>query len=414
MTDGFVTRVGVGLSIGSLGLALGMASGGCGGDGGNTVGSSGSTSGSSSSGSSTSGTSSGSSPGSGTSSGSNPGSGTSSGSNPGSGTSSGSNPGSGVATSGGDGGSTSGSSGEGGPGTAETAGTKITFPVGWPVATAVAAAGTGNIVIWFLDTHTVAADGSYTGVTKTCRSTLPDLTLNSLAALVVCPSGQSTCKVQIQLTDAMYDAVSRTFPISGVEGAPGGMMTEAKNLGGLGLVAGGKYLSSASPAAWPADCPTSATTCNSVGSFAMADLVNDDPTFDMHLGIAATPLNGMGYVLPPTGTGNGAMNAADKVYVAVRQEIELTGTRSTDGKTATGTAKLTLFDNHVVGCHTMAGNDCTSAQAAFVDAARTKYTTQAAYMMSSPPAISASNPIMGTYTTTQLMSGATCADVRSL
>src|SRR5882672_7829098 len=280
MTDGFVTRVGVGLSIGSLGLALGMASGGCGSGGGNTV-SSGSTSGSSSSGGPTSGTS----------SGSNPGSGTSSGSNPGSGTSSGSNPGSGAATSGGDGGgSGSGSTGEGGSGTAETAGTKITFPVGWPVATGVAAAGTGNIVIWFLDTHTVAADGSYTGVTKTCRSTLPDLTLNSLGALVVCPSGQSTCKVQIQLTDAMYDAVSRTFPISGVEGAPGGMMTEAKNLGGLGLAAGGKYLNAASPAAWPADCSSSATTCNSVGSFAMADLVNDDPTFDMHLGIAATPL----------------------------------------------------------------------------------------------------------------------------
>jgi hypothetical protein len=217
-------------------------------------------------------------------------------------------------------------------------------------------------------------------------------------------------KVQIAITDATFNAITRTFNIGGTQGAPGGMITQSPSLGGLGLATGSQYLMLPTPTVWPPDCAMSATTCNSVGSFTTADLQDDD--HDTSQGITATPQMGNGYVLPPTSTSL-PLTQADKVYIVLRQELDLSGTRSADGKTSSGTAKLSLFDNHVVGCHISGGSDCTSTQASFLDAARTKYTTQANIMQSSPPPISPTNSVSGTFTMQQINNGDSCDAVRA-
>jgi hypothetical protein len=257
----------------------------------------------------------------------------------------------------------------------------------------------GNIQIWFLGIQNLGSDGmSYTGTTRTCRTILPDDTLTMAAQLIT-----NGMKIQIAITDATFDAIPRTFAISGTQGPPGGMYTEQPQLGGLGLVNGSNYLNLMMAMAWPPDCAMGGSTCNSVGPFMMSDLVDDD--MDMNQGITATPSSMSPYVLPPTALIGG--NSADKVYIVLRQELQLTGMRSMDGKTNTGTAVLTLFDNHVVGCHTTVPANCSSDEASFVDQNRTKYTAQG---QTNP--ISSSMPVMGTFTSQQISNGATCADVR--
>jgi hypothetical protein len=216
-------------------------------------------------------------------------------------------------------------------------------------------------------------------------------------------------KIQIAITDSTFDAITRTFPISGIQGPPGGSYSEQPQLGGLGLVNGSGYLNLMMATAWPADCAMMGTTCNSVGSFMMADLQDDDG--DGNPGITATPNGTSPYVLPPTALVGG--NSSDKVYIVLRQELQLSGTRSMDGKTTTGMATLTLFDNHVVGCHTTVPANCTSDEASFVDQNRTKYTTQANYMMNNPPPISSTDSVTGMFTSQQISNGASCSDVRN-
>jgi hypothetical protein len=259
--------------------------------------------------------------------------------------------------------------------------------------------GTGNINIWFLEVHNLQADGkTYTGTTRSCKTTLPDVTLSALAMLVI----TNGTKIQIAITDQTFDAITRTFASAGMEGAPGGMVTQSPTLGGLGLVDGSPYVTLPTPKAWPADC--SGAMCNSAGSFMVADLQDDD--HDSSQGITATPQTGNGYVSPPADIGNSAQ--VDKVYIALRQELEVvSGMRSADGKSASGTVKLSLFDNHVVGCHISGGADCNSTQAGFVDTNRTKYTT------ASNSTISPSNSVMGTFSSQQLTNGAKCSDVRT-
>jgi hypothetical protein len=263
----------------------------------------------------------------------------------------------------------------------------------------------GNIVILFLAIQNLQSDGmTYTGTTRSCGTTLPDLTLSAAAQIVT-----MGMKVSILIPDSTFDAIPRTFNINGTQGAPGGSYAEAANIGGLGLVAGSMYLDPANPMAWPPDCASGGTTCNSTGSFMASDLVDDDA--DGNPGVTATPSSMSPYVLPPTSL-LGTTSPADKVYIVLRQMLQLTGTRSMDGNSATGTAVLSLFDNHVVGCHTMANANCTSDEAAFVDQNRTKYTTQSQYMSSNPNPISQTNQVMGTFSNVKIANGSSCAAVR--
>ena len=125
-----------------------------------------------------------------------------------------------------------------------------------------------------------------------------------------------------------------------------------------------------------------------------------DSDGDGNPGITATPLSGNGNVLPPTAIGIGGSAAtADKVYLATRTQVALSGTW-TSCSDLSGSATVSNFDNHVVGCHIKGGSACTTGaantQADFIDQNRTVYA-----------------PTSATFVATVLPSTGTCADALS-
>jgi hypothetical protein len=379
----------VGVLSGCVGLlALAVWGGACGGSSDSQVTQPVASSGGSGAGSGGSSGSSGSA-GSGGSSGSNGASG--SGGSSGAGTSGGSS-GSGSSTSGSGGssggssstsGGSPGSSGSGGcqPASSLTLAANITIAVTWPGTTA-GNSGSGDVHLWLLSKF--AANGNdFTGTNQTCALSLPDLALNALGS-VAAGGG----KVQIQIPASVWAKPSMpTFPATGSVGGwdLGASITinQVLALVGLSLPAGTDPLGFA----WPA----------SSWSFPSGTTFPDHDG-DMNPGITASPLSGGGYVLPPTAVGLiGSAPAADEVYIASRTTIALSGqwTSCTD---QSGTATVSQFDNHVVGCHIKGGSTCTTnaanTQADFLDQNRTVYTPGAA-----------------TFVGKTLPDTATCADV---
>jgi hypothetical protein len=113
-------------------------------------------------------------------------------------------------------------------------------------------------------------------------------------------------------------------------------------------------------------------------------------------GFTAIPRQGGGFVAPPTGLGLlGSAPSADKVYLASRTIVSLGG-KLTSCTEQAGTATITFFDSHVVGCHVKGGGECTPAQVDFIDQSRTDYKVST-----------------GVFTSKQVAETATCADVRA-
>jgi hypothetical protein len=376
-----------GMCLGGLGFVAALTSGACGGgsstqtvpEGGSGSGGSGSsssgdmsTSGSSLSGTSTSGTST-----SGTST-----SGTST-----SGTST-----SGTSTSGT---STSGTSTDGGgcPATATTA-VHVKLAVTWPTTT-LTNGGSGNVDLWFrsvvtLTGNMLAADN------KACGVTLPDVMTAMLAG---------SEKIQLKFPDAMWDnAAMPTYHATGTQTGMGAgamqMWTASVTL--LGLKATGSYAMAS--ATWPAPPPANSGT---FPQFTASDLHDDDG--DGSPGITLTPNGASPYSWPPTSL-DYAHTQADKIFVVTRTTIALTGMLDSCVGGA-GTATVSQFENHVVGCHdatgmssagnALSGTNCTTTSGVtngpgLVDVNRTIYA-----------------PGMATYKGVQVPDGSTCAAVRS-
>jgi hypothetical protein len=338
-----------------------------------------------------------------------------------SGSSSGNPSGSSSGSSDGGGGSSSGVVPDGGcPEQANVVlGVHIMFPVTWPASTA-SATGTGNAEIWLLtnETATGAGDLVFTGQTLSCGTTLPDIDLNALGAAAVCaPTLTCPSKVQIQILPATFDKITRMFPTNGSQTSwnPGGTLMTAPALGLLGLSATGTYQTPST--AWPAYCASNCTgvtcaagTCSGTmgGSFAGAAITDDDG--DGFPGITANPLSNSTYTLPPTTVSLFSVPPlADQVYIVSRNQLSISGMRKTDCNQGTGTATITLFDNHVVGCHIASpAAACTSAQVSFLDQNRTIYGPNANNVASQ------SMPIMGTATIKQLPAGSKCSDARMI
>jgi hypothetical protein len=167
--------------------------------------------------------------------------------------------------------------------------------------------------------------------------------------------------------------------------------------------------------AWPAGyCQTNCTGSGMDGLFASTDVSDDDG--DSNPGITADPksdpCSGGGactYTYPPTTVSLFSIPPlADKVFIASRNELQISGTRMNSCTQGTGTVKVTLFDNHVIGCHIHnPAAACTSAAVSFLDQNRTIYGPTASSVASS------SNPITGTAKVAQMAQGATCAQVRA-
>jgi hypothetical protein len=288
---------------------------------------------------------------------------------------------------------------------------KISFPVSW-AGNIAATGGSGTVNIWLLTKFTGTT--TLTGTSQSCGTTLPDLTLTNLGSIGA-GAGGNTAKVQIQILNSTWDKISRTFPVTGTQSGfqIGDSQDTNPAVGLIGLSQTSTYVTDTTT--WPAYCATGKCVGTSTeGSFAKTDVTDDDG--DSFPGITASPLNSNGYVYPPTNTTCGA--PADQVYIVSRNEIAITGMHTTDCTHGTGTAKITLFDNHVVGCHTAAytcpltGSSpaavCADGEVQFLDQNRTVY----GYDQTAGDTASPSHPIMGTATVVQLTASAKCSDVR--
>ena len=89
------------------------------------------------------------------------------------------------------------------------------------------------------------------------------------------------------------------------------------------------------------------------------------------------------------------MSRADQVYIATRQVTSASLARTACDQ-ASGTATFAHFNNHVVGCHVMGGDDCQPTEVNFIDQNRTIYEITSA-----------------TARTKIVAETATCADVRA-
>jgi hypothetical protein len=138
---------------------------------------------------------------------------------------------------------------------------------------------------------------------------------------------------------------------------------------------------------------------NSSFAFPSGTTFPDDDN-DGNPGITATPLEGNGYVDPPTGVGiSGSYPEANLIYLALRTDLALSGAW-TSCSDLSGNATVTQLDDHVIGCHISGGSNCTAnaanTQADFVDQNRAVYV-----------------PGSSTFTAKVLPTGAACSDVLS-
>jgi len=160
--------------------------------------------------------------------------------------------------------------------------------------------------------------------------------------------------------------------------------------------------------AWPPACSTGCAGGSNAGAFPSGDTKDDDGAGKP--GFTANPATDSTYTYPPTTiTLFSVPPLADEVYLASRNEIAISAVRKTDCTHATGTAKVTLFDNHVIGCHIHdPAGPCSDAAVSFLDQNRTLYGPDPNNRASK------STPITGTATLVELPSTATCADVRAI
>jgi hypothetical protein len=263
--------------------------------------------------------------------------------------------GSGGTTGGGTGGqasATGGSTGAGGTtGTGGTAGgcsalatfsqaEHIVMNVTWP-NTLGTSGGTGQVHVWAKTTFT-ASGNNLMATSQACGSVLPPTGLNAIAG------GGS---VLVQIPDATWDLPSMPrfqFPATQT-GWDSGSTISYTSTALIGLT-----LTDPANAAWPGTITTAV-----------------DADGDTMPGYTAAPATTAGHVLLPTSL-NTASNRADRVYLATRNVFMVTATRNACDH-ASGPITVAHFDSHVVGCHVSGGNDCTTAQANFVDQNRTIY-----------------------------------------
>jgi hypothetical protein len=230
-------------------------------------------------------------------------------------------------------------------------------------------AGTGQYHLWAL--AKMAANGTaLTGTIQLCGFTLPDLTLTPLVGGGI---------VRVEIPQTVWDAPSAPtlFPTTGTLDSwnTGSTLTTAPTIALVGLTMPNPQ------AAWPT-------------SYTMVTPVDFDG--DGSPGLTGTPKVGPGYVQTPVSLPIlGAGAKADKLFLASRTGLALTG-KLTSCTEQSGTAAITFFDSHVLGCHVSGGDACTPAQIDFVDSNRTKYT-----MMS------------GTFTSKFVADAANCADARA-
>lgn len=242
--------------------------------------------------------------------------------------------------------------------------------VTWPGTTA-GEKGSGKIGIWSRASFTAKGDDLEVGL-HACGSLLPETKLTVAGQFAT--GGQ---KVLIEVPEEVWDAPS--IPITMGTGKQSGFAVGSDVEFSYVSVLGATL---ADPmAAWPESG---------------ADMTAVDVEGDGSKGYTAAPRDGGGFVLPPTAVGlAGSAPSADKVYLVSRQAMNLKGKR-TACDAHSGTAEVTAFDNHVVGCHIKGAAECSANQSDFVDENRMRYMVTSA-----------------TYEAKTVANDASCADIRA-
>jgi hypothetical protein len=127
---------------------------------------------------------------------------------------------------------------------------------------------------------------------------------------------------------------------------------------------------------------------------AASSIMGLDQDGDGRPGITAIPRNGDGFSPPPTSLAQ--TQRADQLDLVIRNVMTLTATVDGCPDSYNGSASVKFFDNHVIGCHVMGGNECSAAEAQFVDEQRSVFV-----------------PGSATFTAKIVPDGASCADVRT-
>jgi hypothetical protein len=250
------------------------------------------------------------------------------------------------------------------PQTHEVLGAKVSLDANWPatpgtVGCAAADGCKGSLNVWLLSRFDIAGHTA-NGTTTTCGNQTPTITLTSLGAQSEGVQ-TGTATVSIQFPSSVWDAVAMNAskPPIAATGVLGGWNVGSSfkvnpTVAFFGLK-GSSPLTSAS-ATWPP----------SESAIPATDISDDDN--DGHPGITATPSSMEGNSLPATALSTSPPYApqADKLYVVLRTELSLYGL-ATGCKDISGTARVALFNDHVIGCHVQGGDDCTQAQWDFVD-----------------------------------------------
>ncbi len=251
-----------------------------------------------------------------------------------------------------------------------TAGTHIVANVSWSATTGVIA-GEGELHIWTRSVMTF--DGNdVTAEVSPCGSSVPEIERSALLGGGL---------VKLEVPNTVWDAPEMpTFNASGsISGFnPGAtiMMDPVASLIGASM-------SDPMGGSWPASGQ---------------ELSGIDHDGNGYPGITTVPKDTPPYTLPPVDLIGAILpngERADQLYIATRSIIQLSGTRSSC-ESASGSANISKFDTHVVGCHLKSGGQCSAAQANFVDENRMLYQIDGA-----------------SYTMKKVADGASCSDVRA-
>lgn len=241
--------------------------------------------------------------------------------------------------------------------------THIVINVSWKETYALTA-GSGQVHVW-TKSHFVE-DGSTASVeSQTCGSTLPPIQTTQLA-------GDE--KILPEIPNATWDAPNMPH-FMGSATRDGDMVTVDPGVALVGL-------SMSNPkGVWP-DAPDS--------------IISVDHDGDGNAGVTAIPKQDGGFSAPPVNISLVNKTRADKLYLATRNIMTLSANVPGCPETYTGTANVTNFENHIIGCHVKGGDECSSGQTGFVDDNRTVYIVGSA-----------------SFTSVRVSADATCADVRA-
>jgi hypothetical protein len=251
-----------------------------------------------------------------------------------------------------------------------TMATHIVMNVTWPktevkvgvIKVTVVPAGSGVVHLW--SRSFFEEDGNTSGVrSKSCGSVLPPIKTSAAAG------GENLLP---QIPDGAWDQPTMPEFI--------GSATKTGNsvVASTGVALVGLTMDDPNATTWPA----------------RVNIGGVDHDSDGFAGLAAVPKTDGGYKALPLDLNRSAR--ADRLDLAIRTVMTLNSTVEGCPEDYEGTANVTKFQNHIIGCHVQGGGECDDTQKSFVDNNRTVYTVTSA-----------------TFTAKRVDDDASCAEVRA-